>query len=284
MRSLFLIPLLALLPPAAAAVPPCACDRCVAAYGDIRSGYDVHRKIVSLIEAARPVAVFNVGDMVSRGASGDEWKAFAEITKGLRSSASYYAALGNHEKGGVGEFESLFHYPGNGRWYAAGVPGVRFLVLDYLSPMGKGSAQYDWLKGELGKPRGADKFVVVVMHKPLMSTGPHGRDKWPARRDLEKLFRARGVDLVISGHDHDYERLERGGLTQVVTGGGGAPLRPEAFKSPYSRVFLETYNYTLLSVCGGTLKLEAFDQDGKPIDSFTLKARAAGKPGKPAKK
>lgn len=280
---LFLLALLQAAVPAAAE-PPCVCNRCVAAYGDIRSGYDVHRKIVSLIAAAGPKVVFNVGDMVSKGGRGDEWKAFAEITKGLRASASYYAALGNHEKGGVGEFESLFHYPGNGRWYAAEAPGARFIVLDYLSPMGKGSAQYKWLEEELRKPRGADKFVVVVMHKPLMSTGPHGRDKWPAGGDLEKLFRARGVELVISGHDHDYERLERGGLTQVVTGGGGAPLRPEAFKSPYSKVFLETYNYTLLSVCGDTLKLEAFDQDGRPIDSFTLKARNAGKPKKPAKK
>ncbi len=248
------------------------CGRVMAVYGDNKAGDAVHKKIAALIKAARPGAVFHVGDLVSKGKNAKAWDNFMEITKDLRSSASFYAVLGNHEAGGEKTFVKLFGFPDNGRWYRVDADGIRFIMLDYLSPLGKGSVQFKWLEKELGSAAGKAKFTVIAMHKPLWSTGAHGHDNWAAAADLEKLFMERGVDMVISGHDHDYERLEKNGLVQLVTG-GGAELRPQAFKSPYSRIFAEVNHYCLISVCGNTLKAEVFDINNKLIDGFELPAK-----------
>ncbi len=255
---------------------PCECRRCIAAYGDSRSGNEAHKKIAALIKAAHPQAVIHVGDMVPTGADPKDWETFKAITKELRAGASFYAVMGNHEEGGENIFTGLFRYPGSGRWYREDVRGIRFIMLDYLSPLEKGGKQFKWLEKELQAPVGSNKFKIVVMHKPLFSTGQHSKAEWKPAADLEKLFREQGVAMVLAGDDHDYERLEKDGLVQVVTGGGGAELRPQSFKSPYSRIFASVNHYCLISVCGDTLRTEVFDIKNKLIDSFELKAEASG--------
>ncbi|MDD5209689.1 MAG: metallophosphoesterase [Elusimicrobiales bacterium] len=257
---------------------PCECDRCIAAYGDSRTGDAEHKKIVALIEAARPLAVFHTGDLVPKGDDTDGWRNFRDITKDLRASASFYAVLGNHELKGEKFFADLFRNPGNGRWYREDLRGIRFIMLDYLSPLEKGSEQYKWLEKELQAPAGVNKFKVIVMHKPLMSTGRHGHEKWKAAAGLEKLFKERGVDLVLAGHDHDYERLEKDGLVHLVAGGGGAPLRRQYYKNPASKIFASVHHYCLLSVCGEVLKGEVFDIENKLIDSFEIHAKKTPAP------
>lgn len=258
---------------ARAEAAPCECDRCIAAYGDSRTGNSEHKKIVALIEAAHPLAVFHTGDLVPKGDDTDGWRNFRDITKNLRASASFYAVLGNHELKGEKFFFDLFRSPGNGRWYREDLRGIRFIMLDYLSPLGKKSGQFKWLEKELLAPAEGTRFKVIVMHKPLLSTGRHGHEKWKAAADLEKLFKERGVDLVLAGHDHDYERLEKDGLVHVVAGGGGAPLRRQYYKNPASRIFASVHHYCLLSVCGEVLKGEVFDIENKLIDSFEVRAK-----------
>lgn len=258
---------------AEAETAPCDCGRCIAVYGDTRTGNEAHKKIAALIEAAKPLAVFHTGDLVPKGKKPKGWEDFKEITKGLRASASFYAVLGNHEAGGEKFFTDLFHYPGNGRWYSRELRGARFIMLDYISPLGKDSPQYKWLQTELLAPAGVNKFKVIVMHKPLLSTGRHGDEGWKPAADLEKLFKERGVDLVLAGHDHDYERLEKDGIVHIVAGGGGAPLRRQYFKNPSSKIFASVHHYVLLSVCGETLKGEVFDIENKIIDTFTIQAK-----------
>ncbi|MBI4352149.1 MAG: metallophosphoesterase [Elusimicrobia bacterium] len=277
MKKIFLALSLLVVAPVRAADPPapCGCDRCIAVYGDTRTGNENHKKMAALIAAAGPAAVFHTGDLVPRGKKPKGWEDFREITKELRSAASFYAVLGNHEKGGEKFFTDLFGYPGNGRWYSRDLYGIRFVMLDYLSPLDKDSEQYSWLEKVLKAPAAGVKFKAAVMHKPLYSTGRHGQDDWGPAVLLEKLFKETGVSLVLAGHDHDYERLEKDGLVHVVTGGGGAPLRRRYFKSRYSKKFVSAHHYCLLSVCGEVLKGEVFDMDSKLIDSFEIRAAPA---------
>jgi len=187
--------------------------------------------------------------------------------------------MGNHESGGEKTFVDLFHYPGNGRWYREDMHGIRFIMLDFLSPLEKGSEQFNWLEAQLKSPPGKNKFTAVIMHKPLMSSGNHGNEKWKPAKDLETLFKERKVDIIIAGHDHDYERLEKDGIVHVVTGGGGAGLYSKESENQYSKVFAEVNNYCMLSVCGGALKVEVFDISDKLIDSFEIKSEPAAAPG-----
>jgi predicted phosphodiesterase len=250
------------------------CDKCMVVYGDSRTHHDVHRKIVSLIMSRKPAVVIHTGDMVAGGKDTDDWQEFAKDVSGLRASTSFYAVLGNHEKGGEKFFTEHFPMPGNGRWFSADHYGVHFILLDVLAPMDEDSEQIKWLEAQLkaARPNGA-KFVVVSMHFPIYTTGGHSGEKWKARSMLERMFIEHGVDMVISGHDHDYERLERGGIVYVVSGGGGAPLRKEKTHSEFSRFFAAVNNYCALSVKGDVLTLDAFDIDDKQIDTVSVKAK-----------
>ena len=105
-----------------------------------------------------------------------------------------------------------------------------------LAP-GPHAAQLAWLKAELDKHAPAESTVrpctLAFWHHPLYSSGGHG--SMPKMRDAWALLHAAGAELVLSGHDHDYERfapqdahgrLDTTGMRQFVVGTGGAYATP----------------------------------------------------------
>jgi 3',5'-cyclic AMP phosphodiesterase CpdA len=238
----------------------------VVVYGDCRSGDDIHRQIVGDALKIEPKAVFNTGDLVNDGSSANEWAIFDNITFQLREIAPYYPALGNHDLPPE-LFLADFHLPNNERWYSVDIDHLHFVVLDTTSDISQGSEQYAWLEGDL---QAASKgFVAIVTHYPLLSTGEHGGDS-NLSQILMPLFEEYNVDIVFSGHDHDYERSVKNGIYYIVTGGGGAPLRGRTTSSRYSRVFDEIHNFCTLSVTNGTVTVQAFDPAENVIDRFAV--------------
>lgn len=237
-------------------------------YGDCRSGHDTHRQIVADAVSIRPDAVFCVGDLVDDGSSADQWANFDNITSELREVAPYYPALGNHDLPPELFFER-FDLPNNERWYSVDVKGLHFVVLDTTieADITEGSEQHAWLESQLQEV--GEEFVAVLTHHPLLSTGNHGGDP-DLDRVLTPLFEEYGVDIVFSGHDHDYERSLRNGIYYIVTGGGGAPLYGRATKNPYSEVFHESHQFCTLFMSNDTVTVEAFDLDGNIIDEFSF--------------
>ena len=140
-----------------------------------------------------------------------------------------------------------YETPGAGAYFtyfdeSAGIPGLGYysfmragwliLALNSEVPMGEGSAQLGWLRGQLiAWPAGC---TLAYWHRPLFSSGPNGNNP-----DVRPLFRAlydAGADLVLAGHEHSYERFapqdpeQRAdptrGIRQIVVGTGGARLTP----------------------------------------------------------
>jgi alkaline phosphatase len=135
-------------------------------------------------------------------------------------------------------------------WYAADVRGSvgddvegrdihwRVVVLDSdcdKVDCTKSGAQYAWLKAELQRQKAASiNCTVAIFHHPRFTSGPHGDDLHVA--DLWQLLDDGGVDLVVSGHDHVYERFPaltaRGevvagrGIPSIVAGLGGKSRYP----------------------------------------------------------
>jgi hypothetical protein len=100
-------------------------------------------------------------------------------------------------------------------------------------------AQLDWLEADLAA--NPTHCVVAYWHRPLFSSGEHGND--PTVKPFWRLLHAAGAEIVVNGHDHDYERfamLRPGGsrsstgIRQFVVGTGGAPLRPFDDVQPHS--------------------------------------------------
>lgn len=200
-------------------------------YGDVRSGHDVHARIVEAVQAEAPDFIVTTGDMVLRGSDAGDWQRFFAITGPLLARIPVYPAIGNHDLGAHGDekrtLEDMFELPPGDRpegatWYGFDVGDVHFAVLD--SNHWGDHRQLAWLEEDLraARDRGARAIFAACHHGPW-SRGPHGGDATAAREYAPVLERY-GVLVVFSGHDHLYQRGQVGKLRYVVTGGGGASL------------------------------------------------------------
>ncbi len=254
----------------------------VIVYGDTRDSRQTpsqHPQVVSAIiteidaHKKKPEAVFNTGDLVYDGNDEAGWNDFFnEIDPILKRGIPYYPVLGNHEQESK-QFFDRFDLPGNEQFYRVDIANFTFLVLDSNIAITTGSEQYTWLTNELSKPNMRSRFIAVLLHHPLYSTGPHGGDT-TLRAQLHPLFLKKNVTMIFSGHDHAYERLEADGLTYFVTGGGGAPLysAQNSADEAFSKKFKKTYHYLLITFDNCTATVSAKDISGEKFDtkSFVL--------------
>lgn len=242
---------------------------CIVVYGDSRSNHTVHRKIVALIMASKPKAVFHTGDLVENGFSASQWDSFNIITSNLRSASEFYPALGNHENQPP-LFFSNFELPNNEQWYSVERNRIHFVVLNSNAATAAGSEQFAWLESDLAQIADSIKFIVAILHHPPYSTGPHVEDEKGLRETFVPLFERYGVDVVFTGHDHCYERSYCGGRYYIVTGGGGAPLYGQARQHPCSQLFLTKYHFCKLSIINDRLNVRVIDANLQLIDQFEV--------------
>jgi hypothetical protein len=190
-----------------------------------------------------------------------------------RRGVPVLATLGNHDvetRDGRPELK-FFHMPG--RWYAQQIGPVEVLVLDANQP--ENPKQRRWLRTTLAAVTAP--WTVVVFHQPAYSCGVHGstpevQDRWVP------LFRRNHVDLVVNGHDHDYQRFAAiDGVTYVVEGAGGGSLYdvgacPDGTPDPI--VANDTdHGFLYLRATKAKLTGRAVSSDGTVLDTFVLRNR-----------
>jgi acid phosphatase type 7 len=156
-------------------------------------------------------------------------------------------AVGNHEHrtpGAAGYYRYFGERagtPGEG-WYSYSLDGWHVIVLNSDLPMRPGSRQHDWLVADLAAHPA--RCTLAYFHHPRFSSGKHG-GKERVIAVFPTLYEA-GVDVILSAHDHHYERfapqdpegrvdLERG-VRQFVVGTGGAPSYPLRERAPNSEI------------------------------------------------
>jgi len=155
-------------------------------------------------------------------------------------------APGNHEyrdpdaRGYFQYFGAQAGQPQKG-WYSVNFGGWHIVALNSNLHVDEGSAQYKWLKQDLAKrPSGC---LLAFWHHPRFSSGEHGNNT--AMDPAWQLLVQAGADLVLNGHDHDYERFApmnayseavEGGTRQFVVGTGGAKLREAEDIKPNSEI------------------------------------------------
>ena len=180
---------------------------------------------------------------------------------------------------------------GNGRgYYAFSAGSWLVLALDseacYRSQgCRRGSPEYRWLAQKLASSE--KRCAMAVWHRPPFSSGYHG-DQSNVRPLLRVLYR-HGVEILVNGHDHDYERMAPArpdgeidagfGVRQFVVGTGGADLRPQGPDVvPHSRVFQST-DHGVLRL---KLRKDGYDWTFLPIEGRTFEDRGSGRcHGKP---
>ena len=194
------------------------------------SGDEATAKLLDAIDGT----VFTLGDNVYENGTLEEFRRCYDPTWG-RHRQRTMPAPGNHEyntTGAAGYYDYFGVVAGDpaAGYYAYDRGGWRAYVLNSNCAVigcDAGSRQERWLRRDLAdNPRAC---VVAMWHHPLFSSGEHGND--PVTRDLWRALYDAGAELILNGHDHDYERFapqtpagrpdpERG-LAEMVVGTGG---------------------------------------------------------------
>ncbi len=238
------------------------------AFGDTRTQHQIHQEVVDSIVALEPDFVLHTGDLVYLGNMFPYWETFFEIEGELLARSPLFPSLGNHELNHQHYFD-LFYLPGNERWYTFDYGNARFISLqvDGIVDFGPGSEQYVWLVRELAA--NTQPWLFVYFHIPPYTSSLEEPDiEQDVRQALTPLFEQHGVDVVFTGHNHNYERNEVNGVTYIVTGGGGAPLcvmeEPELTRA----AFAVAYHFVLLEIDGNHLGATVLSSQGRILDEF----------------
>ncbi|MCS0615634.1 metallophosphoesterase [Massilia kyonggiensis] len=155
-----------------------------------------------------------------------------------------WPAPGNHEyytPGAKPYFDWWGARAGRG-YYSFELGTWHIISLDSNLAPAQHAAQLDWLRANLAAHPA--RCTLAYWHHPLYSSGGHG--SIPKMRDAWQLLYAAGAELVLSGHDHDYERFApqdadgrldpTHGIRQFVVGTGGAYPTPFLLTVPHSEV------------------------------------------------
>jgi hypothetical protein len=274
--------------PVIAAAGDIACDPFDGSYNDGRGTSSKCRQLATsnLLLRARYAAVLDLGDnQYEDGALpkyyfsyGKSWGRVKRITR---------PAPGNHEYATSGA-SGYYRYFGR----AAGPPGRGYYSFDLgrwhlvslnsnCSAVGgceEGSPEERWLRRDLARHR--TTCTLAYWHHPRFSSGPHGDDTavsglWHALYDY-------GADIVLSGHDHDYERfaplnvagaLDRTqGIREFVVGTGGKSHYALRERQPHS----QEYDSSSFGVLALTLEPGGYDWSFVPaVGSFTDRGSAS---------
>lgn len=216
------------------------------AYGDTRftnpkntdaANPAARNAIVQAIAQANPAFVCMTGDVVYNGYDSDDWKIWDSETAVWRAEKiPVFPALGNHDLHGnqkvaLANYFQRFPELQGSRYYSVRAANILILALDSSLDETSGP-QGQWLTSQLDHLSPDVDFVFVMLHHPPYTHSTDeaiggGHSARSPERALAQMLESRQAKMrasivVFAGHVHNYERYEHGGVTYLVTGGGGA--------------------------------------------------------------
>ncbi len=215
--------------------------------------------------------VLTLGDNTYPIGSAAEFRNCYAPTWGQFLSATH-PAPGNHDyltPGALGYYQYFGERAGPGQrgYYRVQLGAWRIFSLNSaLKDPQQKQAQLAWLKQELAST--ASACTLAYWHHPVFSSGGHGSD--PRMTEVWQLLEAAGTDLILSGHDHHYERFAKqnirgeaaaNGIREFVVGTGGTPLTPLLLRRNNS----EAVNNTVHGVLKLNLSDDGYDWDFLPV-------------------
>ncbi len=270
------------------------------AFGDYGTASAQQLAVSELVDRLDPEFIVTLGDNVYLKEDGHDERIGAYYQEWIYPYNGAYGAgspdgvnrfwpcLGNHDwDATIEDWYTYFELPGNERYYtkafgddADGDGALLELFCvdsDIREPDGNtaSSVQGQWLEGALAAS--SARWKVVVFHHPPWSSalhGPNRRMQWP--------FAEWGADLVMTGHDHVYERLVRDGQLFVTEGRGGASLYVIKTKIPHSQVAMNSAGgATIVELRLETITLRSWDVEDRVTDQVTMRADHALTPNDP---
>lgn len=265
----------------------------VAVVGDSGFGESQTFELIEEMAAHAPDFVIHTGDVVYRveeqATPVDAFaKKFFYPFQPILERVPVYPVVGNHEldaatywKGmpmyysvfppfEASGFESNIEQDRNA-WYGFSYGPYRFLMLDtqtFFNEPGR-SEQTEWLKSALQEDDGV-LYTILVTHVPFYSSGPHAREDIVVREEWVPLLEDASVPLVLSGHDHFYERLVADNRQYVVSGGGSSVLYNKVNPSSFSLTYYKETHFLLLDISPDTIRIRAIMSDGGWLEDVII--------------
>jgi len=243
-----------------------------AVIGDTGTGTSKQHDIGEMMVQYRAVFPFDfvlmMGDNMYGGETPRDFeKKFSEpYKKLLDAKVKFYAALGNHDLALQVNYEN-FNMNGK-EYYRFKKDNVAFYALNsnYME-----KKQVEWLESELAKDTSEWK-VCFMHHTPYSSAKKHGSDS-QLQKVLEPIFVKYGVAVVLTGHDHVYERIKpQKGIYYFVSGAGGK-IRSGDIKdrSPLTeKAYDRDLHFMLFEVVGDKMHFQAISRTGETIDTGVI--------------
>lgn len=244
--------------------------------GDSRDGYDIWEQLVDNLIERSPDLILFTGDAVTIGLTQPEWEEFFGRAEPLLARTPLVFAHGNHEVNAV-PFYSQVALPGDQENFGFDYGYVHVTVANDTPadisaiPGSTRTAIVD----DFEKSKNAT-WRIMMHHQPIWSSATaHGSSLFLQEHWMPVIDQY-GIDLVLAGHDHDFEisnplrasavqGTNATGTVYAVVGGAGAELYgidEDLFHSAYAE---STYSASTLRATKNLLELEAFRPDGSAI-------------------
>lgn len=223
----------------------------VAFYADNQSDSDAdddnHQRVVNYILNSGANPIFHAGDVMEDGTQ-DSLDRFNTVTSTLRSTRTFYAALGNNDRK-VGDsstpsqlFLDNFVFPNNERWYSVNYGNLHMVVLDSAFA-GASTSQLNWLASDLQSSNSQNRITGVMFHHPTFAS------------TISSYLVDYGVDFVVAGHYHSYSHSISNGIDHFVLSG-----QPNI-------------GYMIARVYSNEVKITVYNSSNTVIDTITITER-----------
>jgi hypothetical protein len=263
----------------------------VGVIGDSGFGHTITEKMAQELASADLDFLIHTGDVVYLvEENSDPYEAYSlkyyQIFSPVLHQIPIYPVIGNHEFDTPAKWEELPFYTqafppldisevqsggpaGFRQFYALSFGPTQILFLDsqaFYIGAGPGE-QTEWIRERLALPF---KVTVIVLHVPPFSSGFHPNDGAAIRRTWVPLFEQANVELVLSGHDHNYQHLVVNDIDYVISGGGSAVLYAEETMLEESKAFIAKSHYLILELYRQRIEVQAVSAEGEILDSLVV--------------
>lgn len=252
-----------------------------AVVGDTQNYPLVWGRIAQLIARERPTFLLHVGDLVQYGPHKDDWtEEFFKPAADLFSHYPIYPTIGNHEMQHPYYFQ-YFHLGGDEYFYTVKKGNVLLIFIDTNKDILPGSRQYKMLEEVLASSR--ETWKIVLHHHPIYVSFEETNSMKLPEGDLNiihlrQLYEDYGVDVVLNGHMHQYERTEpifrekidrEKGVVYITTGGGGGTLDvPSTERRWFDAKIRSVHHFVSFNILGNTLQAQVIDSSGQMFDTW----------------
>lgn len=257
-----------------------------ALWADSQGGWSTFEKILEQVKGANPDFTIGIGDLVGNGRLETEYQKLLQYLSYV--AVPHYLLPGNHDYDGAYQtwipesFQKVLKTNTQKNYFSWKSGSCAFIALDpnenFPVAITVNSEQYAWFQKEIQTDTWKKAaWKIILVHQPPFSQGwPGYHGEQSIENLLKPIWESGNVDLVVSGHTHDYERLilghQSGKTAFLILGGAGGGLEHEEKKEDYpmmDKLFRE-HHFGWVEANEKKLEFKAINQHGKVIDSFSF--------------